>query len=168
MMFSIILAISPPIPIRFGRSRAHFVGDGYRNLYPYPYPHLPYPQPVTITTTNFSPISPGEQCLVLLMCALVGCSPLVLLDEAWSGMDDEMIAAARQYLRGDFTVGTDGMAGIGEDQAIVVITHWEDEVMYCISKQSIFTLCKNLKLYCQKNRRTHTCHTMQWPTKTSC
>ena len=50
MMFSIILAISPPIPIRFGHSRAHFVGDGYRNLYPYPYPHLPYPQPVTITT----------------------------------------------------------------------------------------------------------------------
>jgi ABC-type molybdenum transport system ATPase subunit/photorepair protein PhrA len=63
------------------------------------------------------------------MRALVGRPPLVLLDEAWSGMDDGMIAA-RRYLRGDFAVDTDGygMAGIGQDQAVVVITHWEDEV----------------------------------------
>ena len=94
----------------------------------------PSSETVAFASTNFSPISPGEQHLVLLMCALVGCSSLVPLDEAWSGMDDEMIAAARRYLRGDFTVGTDGMVGIGEDQAVVVITHWEDEVMYCISK----------------------------------
>jgi hypothetical protein len=34
-------------------------------------------------------------------------------------MDEGMVDAARAYLRGD---------GIGEDQAVVVVSHWEDEV----------------------------------------
>ena len=62
------------------------------------------------------------------MRALVGRPPLVLLDEAWSGMDDGMITAERRYLRGGFAGGYHGMSGIGEKQAVVVITHWEDEV----------------------------------------
>ena len=92
----------------------------------------PSPETAAFASVNFSSISPGEQRLVLLMRALVGRPPLVLLDEAWSGMDDGMIAAARRYLRGDVAGDTQadgcGMAGIGEDQAVVVITHWEDEV----------------------------------------
>ncbi|PPQ88254.1 hypothetical protein CVT25_005211 [Psilocybe cyanescens] len=51
------------------------------------------------------------------MRALVGWPPVVLLDEVWSGMDDDMIVAARRYLK-----TSEG------DQAVVVITHWEDEV----------------------------------------
>ena len=91
---------------------------------------------ITFASIPFSSISPGEQRLVLLMRALVGRPPLVLLDEAWSGMDDGMMSAARRYLRGDFAAaapptcadhGTAGV-GVGEDQAVVVITHWEDEV----------------------------------------
>ena len=93
-----------------------------------PFKNRPSPQTVAFASINFSSISPGEQRLVLLMRALVGRPPLVLLDEAWSGMDDGMIAAARRYLRGDFTTPSYGMGGIGEDQAVVVITHWEDEV----------------------------------------
>ncbi|KAH9485831.1 putative ABC transporter ATP-binding protein [Psilocybe cubensis] len=68
----------------------------------------------------FSSLSPGEQRLVLLMRALVGRPPVVLLDEVWSGMDDDMIAAARRYLRSN--------EGVSQEQAVVVITHWEDEV----------------------------------------
>jgi len=78
----------------------------------------PSPQSFAFASIDFSSISPGEQRLVLLMRALVGRPPLVLLDEAWSGMDERMIAAARRYLRDC----------IEEDQAVVVITHWEDEV----------------------------------------
>jgi hypothetical protein len=85
----------------------------------------PFPKSVAFASIAFSSISPGEQRLVLLMRALVGRPPLVLLDEAWSGMDEGMIAAARRYLRGDLI---DGTAGIEVDQAVVVITHWEDEV----------------------------------------
>ena len=87
----------------------------------------PSAETVSFASIRFSSISPGEQRLVLLMRALVGRPPLVLLDEAWSGMDDGMIAAARRYLRGE-TVGGRGIAGVGEDQAVVVITHWADEV----------------------------------------
>jgi ABC-type molybdenum transport system ATPase subunit/photorepair protein PhrA len=64
-------------------------------------------------------LSAGEQSMVLLMRALVGRPKLVLLDEVWSGMDEFMIAAARAYLRN---------GGVDEDQAVVVISHWEDEV----------------------------------------
>lgn len=68
----------------------------------------------------FAALPAGVQSVVLLMRALVGQPPLVLLDEVWSGMDDGMVRAARAYLR-------DG-EGLGEDQAVVVVSHWEDEV----------------------------------------
>lgn len=68
---------------------------------------------------SFVDLSVGEQRMVLLMRALVGRPPLVLLDEVWSGMDEGMVRAARRYLR---------EGGVGDDQGVVVITHWEDEV----------------------------------------
>ena len=68
---------------------------------------------------NFSELPAGVQSVVLLMRALVGQPQLVLLDEVWAGMDDGMICAAREYLRGE---------GVGEEQAVVVVSHWEDEV----------------------------------------
>jgi ABC-type Mn2+/Zn2+ transport system ATPase subunit len=73
----------------------------------------------TFAARSFVDLSAGEQSMVLLMRALVGRPQLVLLDEVWSGMDEAMITAARAYLRAD---------GITEDQAVVVISHWEDEV----------------------------------------
>ncbi|KAK0233565.1 P-loop containing nucleoside triphosphate hydrolase protein [Armillaria fumosa] len=68
---------------------------------------------------DFVELSVGEQRMVLLMRALVGRPQLVLLDEVWSGMDEGMVSAAKKYLR-------DG--GVTKDQAVIVITHWEDEV----------------------------------------
>jgi ABC-type multidrug transport system ATPase subunit len=67
---------------------------------------------------KFTDLSVGEQRLVLLMRTLVGRLPIVLLDEVWSGMSEEMVSAAKKYLR----------ERVGNDQAVVVITHWEDEV----------------------------------------
>ncbi|KAF8262681.1 P-loop containing nucleoside triphosphate hydrolase protein [Lactarius quietus] len=68
----------------------------------------------------FAALPAGMQSVVLLMRALVGRPPLVLLDEVWAGMDDGMVRAARAYLRSG--------GGVGEDQAVVVVSHWEDEV----------------------------------------
>lgn len=68
---------------------------------------------------SFVDLSPGEQSMVLLMRALVGRPQLVLLDEVWAGMDDNMVRAARCYLR---------EGGVGHDQAVVVVSHWEEEV----------------------------------------
>ncbi|KAF9811747.1 hypothetical protein IEO21_06470 [Rhodonia placenta] len=70
---------------------------------------------------QFVDLGPGEQAIVLLMRALVGRPPLVLLDEVWAGMDEGMIQAVWRYL-------ADGAGGLLETQACVVISHWEDEV----------------------------------------
>ncbi|KAI0075680.1 P-loop containing nucleoside triphosphate hydrolase protein [Panus rudis PR-1116 ss-1] len=82
---------------------------------------------------QFADLSPGEQSIVLLMRALVSHPPIVLLDEAWSGMDEAMVRAARKYLR---TPGRDirnqdeeaGGGGLVDGQACIVVTHWEEEV----------------------------------------
>lgn len=68
---------------------------------------------------TFADLSGGEQSMVLLMRALVGRPPLVLLDEAWAGMDEGMVNAARKYLR---------EGGVSEGQACIVVSHWEEEV----------------------------------------
>ena len=69
----------------------------------------------------FVDLTPGEQSMVLLMRALVGQPPLVLLDEAWAGMDRAMVQAAHQYL-------ADGGGGLTKEQACIVVSHWEEEV----------------------------------------
>ena len=56
------------------------------------------------------------------MRALVSRPPVVLIDEVWSGMDEGMIFALRRY----WTEGD----GAGEGQAVVVITHWEEDVLW--------------------------------------
>jgi ABC-type molybdenum transport system ATPase subunit/photorepair protein PhrA len=73
---------------------------------------------------KFTDLSVGEQRLVLLMRTLVGRPPIVLLDEVWSGMSEEMVIAAKKYLR----------ERVGNDQAVVVITHWEDEVPWTLAE----------------------------------
>jgi len=72
---------------------------------------------------RFAELSIGEQRVVLLMRALVAKPPVVLLDEVWSAMSEEMVLAARRYLREH-----------DHDQAVVVITHWEDEVPWSIAE----------------------------------
>ena len=66
----------------------------------------------------FAELGPGEQSVVLLMRALVGEAPLLVLDEVFAGMDERMIRAAKAYLREE----------IDPKQAVVFITHWEEEV----------------------------------------
>lgn len=74
----------------------------------------------------FASLSTGEQRVVLLMRALVGRPPLVILDEVWSGMDEGMINTVRGYLRSEHA--------FGDHQAVVVITHWVDEVPWSLEE----------------------------------
>ncbi|KAJ2918297.1 hypothetical protein MD484_g2088, partial [Candolleomyces efflorescens] len=71
----------------------------------------------------FPSLSQGEQRLVLLMRALVGRPPLVILDEVWAGMDERMIEAVKRYFN-----SPSPSEAFTHDQAVVVVTHWEDEV----------------------------------------
>ena len=66
----------------------------------------------------FAELGPGEQSLILLMRALVSEAPLLVLDEVFAGMDDRMIKVAMEYLRDE----------IDPKQAVIFITHWEEEV----------------------------------------
>lgn len=79
------------------------------------------PEDVAFAKRHFVDLTPGEQGIVLLMRALVGRPPIVLLDEVWSGMDERMVKAVWRYL-------ADGRGGLLPTQACVVISHWEDEV----------------------------------------
>ncbi|KAI0343574.1 P-loop containing nucleoside triphosphate hydrolase protein [Trametopsis cervina] len=78
-----------------------------------------HPTTRTFATRPFASLTPGEQSSVLLMRPLVGRPPLVLLDEAWAGMDERMVRSARSYLRGE---------GLEGRQACVVVSHWSEEV----------------------------------------
>jgi ABC-type multidrug transport system ATPase subunit len=100
--------------IDWRRSRVQSVLEGLG-----PSNWLPGASNAQFSQTDFVDLSIGEQRVVLLMRALVGEPQLVLLDEVWSGMEEAMVLAARKYLRGD---------GISEQQAVVVITHWDEEV----------------------------------------
>ena len=48
---------------------------------------------------NFTDLPAGEQSLVIVLRALVGKPKLVLLDEAWSGMDTETVKTVHAFLR---------------------------------------------------------------------
>lgn len=65
----------------------------------------------------FATLSPGEQSLVLLLRALVGKPRILILDEVFAGMDARIISSAKRYLRHE----------LGRDQAVVFVTHWEEE-----------------------------------------
>jgi ABC-type molybdenum transport system ATPase subunit/photorepair protein PhrA len=66
----------------------------------------------------FALLSPGEQGLVLLLRALAGKPPLLILDEVFAGMDSQMIAVAKDYLS----------SRLDPSQAVIFVTHWEEEV----------------------------------------
>jgi len=51
------------------------------------------------TKRNFADLPVGEQSLAIVLRALVGKPKLVLLDEAWSGMDADTVSAAHAFLR---------------------------------------------------------------------
>ncbi|KAF9445873.1 P-loop containing nucleoside triphosphate hydrolase protein [Macrolepiota fuliginosa MF-IS2] len=106
--------------------RKERVWEMLENLGPSAWAPSEYPREVAqeFAEKRFTDLSMGGQRMVLLMRALVGRPPVVLLDEVWSGMNEEMVGAARKYLR----------EGIGSDQAVVVITHWEDEVPWTESE----------------------------------
>lgn len=66
----------------------------------------------------FAALAPGEQSVVLLLRALVGRPPLLILDEVFAGMDNRMISIAKEYLR----------TALDRKQAVIFVTHWEEEV----------------------------------------
>ncbi|KIJ51232.1 hypothetical protein M422DRAFT_223702 [Sphaerobolus stellatus SS14] len=65
----------------------------------------------------FADLTSGEQSLVILLRAIIGKPTLLILDEAFSGMDERMVEVVSRYLR----------ENIGEKQAVIWVSHWEQE-----------------------------------------
>jgi len=55
---------------------------------------------------------------VLVIRALVARAPLLILDEPFAGMTDKMVEVVKAYLQEDLL----------ETQAVVFVTHWDQEV----------------------------------------
>jgi len=65
--------------------------------------HQPAEDLYTYAKRNFADLPVGEQSLVIVLRALVGKPKLVLLDEAWSGMDTDTVKGAHKFLRSSGT-----------------------------------------------------------------
>ena len=73
--------------------------------------------PLELHDSRFRELATSHQRLVLLMRAFVKKPPLLILDEPYQGMDDDMIKRAREYLETE----------IHNQQAVVMVTHFVGE-----------------------------------------
>lgn len=72
----------------------------------------------TFLSQPFAALPPAEQSLILFLRALVKRPPLLVLDECFAGMNSEMVDAVKRFLDEE----------LGKEQAVVVISHFEEEV----------------------------------------
>lgn len=77
----------------------------------------------SIYETDFSHFPPSQQALLLFLRAIVARPALLILDEASQGMDEESWARCRALLEKEW----EEMARGQGEQAVVVVSHWEEE-----------------------------------------
>lgn len=73
----------------------------------------------------FQDLTPSEQSLVLLIRALCGERRLLILDEPFSFMDAETVAATKLYLN----------TKLRKETALIVISHFEEELPSCVNRR---------------------------------
>ncbi|KAM0717600.1 hypothetical protein Q7P37_007452 [Cladosporium fusiforme] len=83
---------------------------------------------------RFAELAFSAQRLALFLRAIVHRPPLVILDEAFSGMDEAVRDRALAFLsQGEKSGGGQGvMEGLGEEQALLVISHAKEDVPGCV------------------------------------
>ncbi|TXT10882.1 hypothetical protein VHUM_02387 [Vanrija humicola] len=72
----------------------------------------------------FAHFTPPQQALLLFLRAVVSRPPLLVLDEPTQGMDEEIWEACRAFLVQEWAE----MKAEGKEQAVIVVSHYEDEV----------------------------------------
>jgi ABC-type molybdenum transport system ATPase subunit/photorepair protein PhrA len=84
---------------------------------------------------RFAELSFSAQRLALFLRAIVHRPPLIILDEAFSGIDETVRDRALSFLSHGEKGGLDGevvVEGLGEEQALLVISHAKEDVPGCI------------------------------------
>ncbi|GHJ86046.1 hypothetical protein NliqN6_2448 [Naganishia liquefaciens] len=89
-----------------------------------------------IYDTDFSHFPPSQQALLLFLRAIVARPSLLILDEASQGMDEESWARCRALLEREWQE----MARTGQEQAVVVVSHWEEEVPWAAGQGQVLRL----------------------------
>jgi ABC-type molybdenum transport system ATPase subunit/photorepair protein PhrA len=85
------------------------------------------------TSLRFAELSFSAQRLALFLRAIVHRPPLIILDEAFSGIDESVRDRALAFLsRGEQGKGTGVMEGLGDEQALLVISHAKEDVPGCV------------------------------------
>lgn len=83
--------------------------------------------------TRFAELSFSAQRLALFLRAIVHSPPLIILDEAFSGIDEAVRDRALTFLsHGEAGQGSAVMEGLGEEQALLVISHAKEDVPGCV------------------------------------
>jgi ABC-type molybdenum transport system ATPase subunit/photorepair protein PhrA len=82
-----------------------------------------------IYDTDFSHFPANQQALLLFLRAIVSRPSLLILDEASQGMDEETWARCRVLLDKEWAeIAQQAASATGDEQAVVVVSHWEEEV----------------------------------------
>ena len=84
---------------------------------------------------RFGELSFSAQRLALFLRAIVHSPPLIILDEAFSGIDETVRDRALSFLSHGEKGGSGAeavMDGLGEEQALLVISHAKEDVPGCI------------------------------------
>lgn len=84
---------------------------------------------------RFGELSFSAQRLALFLRAIVHSPPLIILDEAFSGIDETVRDRALSFLSHGEKGGSGGegvIEGLGEEQALLVISHAKEDVPGCI------------------------------------
>jgi len=87
-----------------------------------------------IANTQFSHFPANQQALLLFLRAVVGRPGLLILDEPSQGMDENIWERCKVFLREEWA------SKEGKDQAVVVVSHYEDEVPWRKGEGMIFKL----------------------------
>lgn len=73
---------------------------------------------------NFAHYTPPQQALLIFLRAVVSRPPLLVLDEPAQGVDEKIWERCFEFLKKEW----EEMANEGKEQAVVVVSHYDEEV----------------------------------------
>ena len=82
--------------------------------------------------TLFAHFTPPQQALLLFLRAVTSRPPLLILDEPSQGMDETIWASCTQWLENEWRDHP--------DQAVIVVSHYEDEVPWSKGRGKVYRL----------------------------